>query len=98
MNTAADLVERCVCETLTYYAFPDIHWQKIRTTDEIDERFFVNRATLRKSSQVAFFCLAMPASILPSRPPICGRRAQDGQAGRIRGHGLALTVPSTVAG
>jgi hypothetical protein len=25
MNTATDLVERCVCETLTYYAFPDIH-------------------------------------------------------------------------
>ena len=32
MNTAADLVERSVSETLTYYAFPDIHWQKIRTT------------------------------------------------------------------
>ncbi len=31
MNTAADLVERSVHETLTYYAFPDIHWQKIRT-------------------------------------------------------------------
>ena len=25
MNTAADLVERSVHETLTYYAFPDIH-------------------------------------------------------------------------
>ena len=42
MNTAADLVERSVSETLTYYAFPDIHWQKIRTTDEIDKRLFVN--------------------------------------------------------
>ena len=31
MNTAADLVERSVHETLTYYAFPDIHWHKIRT-------------------------------------------------------------------
>ena len=29
MHTAADLVER-VSETLTYYAFRDIHWQKIR--------------------------------------------------------------------
>ena len=29
MNTAADLVERSVHETLTYYAFPDIHWHKI---------------------------------------------------------------------
>ena len=47
MNTAADLVERSVHETLTYYAFPDIHWQKIRTTDEIDKRFFVNWARHR---------------------------------------------------
>jgi len=31
MNAAADLVERNVSETLTYYAFPDIHWQKIST-------------------------------------------------------------------
>jgi putative transposase len=43
MNTAADLVERSVSETLTYYAFPDIHWQKIRTTDEMDKRFYVRR-------------------------------------------------------
>jgi hypothetical protein len=41
MNTAADLVERSVHETLTYYAFPDIHWQKIRTTDEIDKSFLL---------------------------------------------------------
>ena len=27
-NAAADLVEGSVYETLTYYAFPDIHWQK----------------------------------------------------------------------
>ena len=39
MYTAVDLVERSVSETLTYYAFPDIHWQKIRTTDEIDKPF-----------------------------------------------------------
>ena len=35
MNTAADLVERSVQETLTYYAFPDIHWQKIRTNNPL---------------------------------------------------------------
>ena len=29
MNAAANLIERSVSETLTYYAFPDIHWQKI---------------------------------------------------------------------
>ena len=27
MSKAADLVEQSVHETLTYYAFPDIHWQ-----------------------------------------------------------------------
>ena len=35
-NTAADLVERSVSETLTYYAFPDIHWQKIRTNNPLE--------------------------------------------------------------
>ncbi len=39
MNTAADLVEQSVHETLTYYAFPDIHWHKIRATDVIDKSF-----------------------------------------------------------
>ena len=32
MDKAADLVERSVSETLTYYAFPDIHWQKSAPT------------------------------------------------------------------
>ena len=36
MNTAADLVERSVSKTLTYYAFPDIHWQKIRTNNPLE--------------------------------------------------------------
>ena len=36
MNTAADLVERSVQETLTYYTFPDIHWQKIRTNNPLE--------------------------------------------------------------
>ena len=36
LNTAADLVEASVCETLTYYAFPDIHWQKIRTNNPLE--------------------------------------------------------------
>ena len=37
MNTAADLVERSVSETLTYYACPDIHWQKIRTNNPLKQ-------------------------------------------------------------
>ena len=40
MNTAADLVECSVSETLTYYAFPDIHWQKIRTNNPDLPYFF----------------------------------------------------------
>jgi hypothetical protein len=49
MNTAADLVEGSVCETLTWYAFPDIHWQKIRTTDEIDKSFLLDLLFLRST-------------------------------------------------
>ena len=36
MGKAADLVEQSVHETLTYYAFPDIHWQKIRTNNPLE--------------------------------------------------------------
>jgi hypothetical protein len=39
MSKAADIIEQTVQETLTHCAFPDIHWQKIRTTDEIDKPF-----------------------------------------------------------
>ena len=35
MSKAAELVEQAVNETLTYYAFPDIHWQKIRTNNPL---------------------------------------------------------------
>jgi putative transposase len=36
MGKAADLVEQAVHETLTYYSFPDIHWQKIRTNNPLE--------------------------------------------------------------
>ena len=36
MGAAAELVENGVQETLTYYAFPDIHWQKIRTNNPLE--------------------------------------------------------------
>ena len=45
LTRAAELVAAAAEETLTYYAFPEEHWRRIRTTDEIDKRFFVNRAT-----------------------------------------------------
>ena len=36
MSKAADLVEQAVHETLTYYGFPDIYWQKIRTNNPLE--------------------------------------------------------------
>jgi transposase-like protein len=36
MTKAAELLEASVHETLTYYAFPDIHWQKIRTNNPLE--------------------------------------------------------------
>ena len=36
MGKAADLVEQAVHETLTYYGFPVIHWQKIRTNNPLE--------------------------------------------------------------
>jgi len=36
LGKAADLVEQAVHETLTYYGFPDIHWQKIRTNNPLE--------------------------------------------------------------
>jgi transposase-like protein len=35
-SKAAELVEQAVNETLTYYAFPNIHWQKIRTNNPLE--------------------------------------------------------------
>jgi len=36
MTKAAALVEESIDETLTYYAFPDIHWRKIRTNNPLE--------------------------------------------------------------
>jgi putative transposase len=36
MTKAAELVEESIGETLAYYAFPDIHWQKIRTNNPLE--------------------------------------------------------------
>ena len=52
MNTAADLVERSVSETLTYYAFPDIHWQKIRTNNPLER---IMREIRRRTRVVGAF-------------------------------------------
>ncbi len=66
MHTAADLVERNVHETLTYYAFPDIHWQKIRTNNPLER---IMREIRRRTRVVGAFpdgqsCLNLAAARL----------------------------------
>jgi len=39
LTTVAELVATTVEETLAYYAFPEEHWRRIRTTDVFDKRF-----------------------------------------------------------
>jgi transposase-like protein len=36
LNTAADLVEQKIQETLTYYKYPDTHWVRIRTNNPLE--------------------------------------------------------------
>jgi putative transposase len=36
LGKAAELIEDCIGETLTYYAFPDSHWRKIRTNNPLE--------------------------------------------------------------
>jgi putative transposase len=44
LTKAAELVEAAAEETLTYYAFPEEHWRRIRTTDVFDKRFLSLRS------------------------------------------------------
>ena len=60
------LVERSVQETLTYYAFPDIHWQKIRTNNPLER---IMREIRRRTRVVGAFpdgqsCLNLAAARL----------------------------------
>jgi putative transposase len=66
MNAAADLIEKSVHETLTYYAFPDIHWQKIRTNNPLER---IMREIRRRTRVVGAFpdgqsCLNLAAARL----------------------------------
>ena len=36
MGRAADLIDAHITETLTYYAFPDCHWIKVRTNNPLE--------------------------------------------------------------
>ena len=66
MGKAADLVEQSVYETLTYYAFPDIHWHKIRTNNPLER---IMREIRRRTRVVGAFpdgqsCLNLAAARL----------------------------------
>ncbi len=66
MTRAAELVEAHVGETLTYYAFPDGHWSKLRTNNPL-ERFM--REIRRRTRVVGAFpdgqsCLNLAAARL----------------------------------
>jgi transposase-like protein len=43
LSRAAELVEMAVDETLSYYAFPEEHWRRIRTTDVFDKPSLTSR-------------------------------------------------------
>jgi len=66
MGKAAELVEQAVAETLTYYAFPDIHWHKIRTNNPLER---IMREIRRRTRVVGAFpdgqsCLNLAAARL----------------------------------
>jgi len=66
MSKAADILEQAVQETLTYYTFPDIHWQKIRTNNPLER---IMREIRRRTRVVGAFpdgqsCLNLAAARL----------------------------------
>jgi transposase-like protein len=66
MARAAELVEQSVHETLTYYSFPDIHWQKIRTNNPLER---IMKEIRRRTKVVGAFpdgqsCLNLAAARL----------------------------------
>jgi transposase-like protein len=72
MAKAADLVEQAVHETLTYYGFPDIHWQKIRTNNPLER--IMKEIRRRTASSVL-----SPASVLPGPLRVHRRHNMVGQ-------------------
>jgi putative transposase len=83
---AADCLRKDRDTLLAFYDFPAEHWKHLRTTDEMDKRFFHDRDDCRNRVR-PFFCSAAPRAILPSRPSISQPpRAGAVKAGRVCGH------------
>src|ERR1700723_4387247 len=69
MAKAADLVEQAVHETLTYYGFPDIHWQKIPNQQPAGADHGIMKEIRRRTRVVGAFpdgqsCLNLAAARL----------------------------------
>jgi transposase-like protein len=52
LQKAADLVERCLDETLGYYSYPQTHWLKIRTNNPLER---IMREIRRRTRVVGAF-------------------------------------------
>ena len=66
LKRAAELVDDCVGETLTYYAFPDLHWIKLKTNNPLER---LMREIRRRTRVVGAFpdgqpCLNLAAARL----------------------------------
>ena len=66
MIKAAELVEESIAETLTFYAFPDSHWIKIRTNNPLER---IMKEIRRRTKVVGAFpdgesCLNLAAARL----------------------------------
>ena len=66
MGRAAELVDNCAGETLTYYAFPDSHWIKLKTNNPLER---LMREIRRRTRVVGAFpdgrsCLNLAAARL----------------------------------
>jgi len=66
LTRAAELIDACIGETLTYYAFPDSHWIKIRTNNPLQR---IMKEIRRRTKVVGAFpdgqsCLNLAAARL----------------------------------
>ena len=66
LGKAAELIEHSIGETLTYYAFPDSHWIKLRTNNPLER---IMREIRRRTRVVGAFpdgqsCLNLAAARL----------------------------------
>jgi hypothetical protein len=85
---------------LAFYDFPAEHWKHLRTTDEMDKRFFHDRDDDRGNrckSILLFGCAAGHSSVPAIDLAAAARRGGQGWPHLRPPGGLALTGPSTAA-